>query len=568
MKHLTTFLASLFFLSTAPSLTADGVVLTKKTPTDSEEYWNPIEFGSIENFPTSVVITSKGTKQNSTIPRHQIGEVIEFVDFNATSIVSEDGLSKIKAARDSVAKHASKCKQAAGILSAVVQNYDQVLSHYADGNVLVAGKWINKHDYAAKLKAEALASTAGSIPEVVAGAKSFKNVRVTKVVGDRISIMHEGGIASFKSGDLSEETRMRMENAFPKQFQGNQKNTSSEPEKSIADNDKPMMPGQQSSLETQLPPPLGDVPGKTNPSFKPKPLPTPEEYLEAAKLKQLEEEKTKNRLQAMMTPNIIALNEQKPKILEAVDLIKSKIAAIPFNSRGDINFSFDFATGMMSFAADLNTGTRYSFPMGCLDPGRIYLGEEYSSPLITMHTHDDEYFILDGKLPIRFAVLRPLDQVDALKLSKAFYFLASIYNTQTLTPEIPTVRMERLLGKLVFQTYKISVNDGIINLVQVRKSRPDDASPTETVIRVKLLDLDPERFTIYQQRKDAEFEASVDLRCASGKNATLDVTQDGITKTRTADNFDLWCLNRHDAERVLEDIIRLCIKAGWRRGSF
>ncbi len=220
----------LCWILNAASLTAAGVVLTKQTPSESEAYWKPIEFGSIENYPTSVVITPKGTKQTSTITRYQIGVVIEFVDLNATSIVSEDQFNKFKAARDSLAGYASQCKQAADILSAVVQNYDQVLRYYADGNVLIAGKWISKHDYEAKMKADQLAATAGSIPELVSGGKTFKNVRVTKVVGDRISIMHEGGIASLHASELAEEVRMKLEITFPRHFQKAQE-TPATPEK-------------------------------------------------------------------------------------------------------------------------------------------------------------------------------------------------------------------------------------------------------------------------------------------------------------------------------------------------
>jgi hypothetical protein len=224
----------LCWILNAASLTAAGVVLTKQTPSESEAYWKPIEFGSIENYPTSVVITPRGTKQTSTITRYQIGVVIEFMDLNATSIVSEDQFNKFKAARDSLAGYASQCKQAAGILSDVVQNYDQVLRYYADGNVLIAGKWISKHDYEAKLKADALAATAGSIPELVSGGKTFKNVRVTKVVGDRISIMHEGGIASLHVVELNEETLMKFEIAFPRHFQ--QKANKSVPASKSTDN--------------------------------------------------------------------------------------------------------------------------------------------------------------------------------------------------------------------------------------------------------------------------------------------------------------------------------------------
>ena len=90
MKNVISFLMSLCWILSAASLTAAGVVLTKQTPSESEAYWKPIEFGSIENYPTSVVITPKGTKQTSTITRYQIGVVIEFVDLNEYGGLKKD----------------------------------------------------------------------------------------------------------------------------------------------------------------------------------------------------------------------------------------------------------------------------------------------------------------------------------------------------------------------------------------------------------------------------------------------------------------------------------------------
>ncbi len=238
MKTLNAFLAFLCLLLSVKSGLGAGVVLMKETSDQSEAYWQPVEFGSIENFPTSVVITVGATKQTTTIPRYKIGEVIEFRDFSMASVVTEDHIGRIKAEREVVAKRANQCKKAAAILSPVVKNYDQVLGDYANGNVLVAGKWINKYDYEAQMKADALAVNAGAISEIMLGKKAFKNVRVTKVIGDRISIMHDGGIASLNSAEMSEEARMKLEIAFPKIFASKQPEPVQGPKKA------PLSPGE------------------------------------------------------------------------------------------------------------------------------------------------------------------------------------------------------------------------------------------------------------------------------------------------------------------------------------
>ncbi len=562
MKHLITFLVSLFLLSTAPSLTAAGVVLTKKTPTDSEEYWNPIEFGSIENFPTSVVITSKGTKQTSTIPRHQIGEVIEFVDFNATSIVSEDGLSKIKAARDSVAKHASKCKQAAGILAAVVQNYDQVLSQYADGNVLVAGRWINKHDYAAKLKADALASTAGSIPEVIAGAKTFKNVRVTKVVDDRISIMHEGGIASFNSGDLSDETRLRMETAFPKYFQKTQQTPANE--------NAPASKGTEKTAFVDSPPQMQIGSGTLPPSpletnaLKPQTLQNQQDAIAAA-----------FQLRAVAPLDKTILEKEKSTIIEAVESIGKRVAATKYNGSLNIRLSFDPLIGKMTIgdqlASILNNRT-YLFLFGDLDPERIYADSFTQDGKVIYYT--EAHTINDANSVRVFSgtengteysvVLFASDEVDAKKNAKAMQFLAAIYKTSDKAlPSDPLVKLNLLLNKYGNGVTKVSLNNDEL----VFESIWGDGKPgaDSTIQKINLTQLDPEKFTF---KDTGEKHSYVELICSTGNLARINHIVRGAEKSTTADGVAFRALNSMDARQILDIVVDLCVKAGWKKPRF
>ncbi len=238
MKPLVAHIACICLLLSAGSVLGAGVVLMRQTPDEAEAYWQPVEFESIENFPTAVVIKAEETKQTTSIPRYKIAEVIEFRDFSMASVVTEDHIGKLKAEREALARRANQCKKATAILSPIVKTYDQVLGDFANGNVLVSGKWVNKYDNEARIKAEALAANAGAISEVRVGKSIFKNVRVTKVVGDRISIMHDGGIASFNSTETSEEVRMKLEISFPKIFASKQPEAGPKPASSLPSDTK------------------------------------------------------------------------------------------------------------------------------------------------------------------------------------------------------------------------------------------------------------------------------------------------------------------------------------------
>jgi len=189
--------ASLSFLSAA------GIVLTKKTPSEAEVYWHPIEFSTLENYSSSIVIQSTGTRQSTTIPRYTIGAVLEFPSLTLATLIAEEDWNNLKSKKDDFAMHSTLCKEAAPILSKVVSEIDQVLTKHQDGFLLVRGQWINKHEWAAKMAADAKALQAAKGPEITIGKMTYRDVKVTKVVDGRISIMHEGGIANIMLSDLS-----------------------------------------------------------------------------------------------------------------------------------------------------------------------------------------------------------------------------------------------------------------------------------------------------------------------------------------------------------------------------
>ena len=204
--------ASLSFLNAA------GIILTKKTPSEAEVYWHPIEFSTLENYSSSIVIQSTGARQSTTIPRYTIGAVLEFPSLTLATLIDEEDWNKLKSKKDDLAMHSMLCKEATPILSKVVSEIDQVLTKHQDGFLLVRGQWINKHEWAAKIAADAKALQAAKGPEITVGKMTYRDVKVIKVVADRISIMYEGGIASIKIGELSEDQLLKLKAGFAAMF--------------------------------------------------------------------------------------------------------------------------------------------------------------------------------------------------------------------------------------------------------------------------------------------------------------------------------------------------------------
>lgn len=539
------------------SLKAAGVVLTKQTPSESEAYWKVIEFSSIEHFPTSVVITTT-SKQTSSIPRHQIGEVIEFVDFNATSIVTEEQLSKLKTARESVVLHASRCKQAANILTTVAAGYDQVLQSHAKGNVLVAGKWLKRADYEAQQNADRMAATAGTVPEITAGTKTFKNVRVTKVEGDRISIMHDGGIAALNVKEISDATLKKLEGAFPKQFFKEEKNTSTEPAKSpLAENKTPKLPWEPEQNTS----PTTTESGKTSSIQRPLPLPGSDGLGLTVQA---------GRKRAPLDKKI--LEKEKPDILEAVSSIKKRLSLSKYNGGQDIMFGFDLETGRMSVGDQMAMFTKrrvYILMVGDLDPGRIETGT-YRENYETVHyvqafTTNDAKTIegIDSMASHleRNLILLAEDDVDAERNGKALHYLASIYRSNDLSlPDKPLDRLNALLTKDEEGDIAAELDGDTLVL-----SGRGKGSRISTTTRVHLRDLDPEKF---RYLNSGEQSSNVELFCATGKTAVFIEDTNGQVLKGTTTTMSFPVLNVGVARQIIEIITQMCIDAGWRKQKF
>lgn len=207
------------FLLTASLCSGAGLVLTKKTPNESPKFWIPIEFMIIEQFPTSVVISSTKRGPQTAIPRYQIAEVIEFIDFNATTVVNAEQLGKIKAVKEALlARAATLSSQAAGLLTRAIGAYEQVISTCENGNVLLGGKWMKAANFEEQQRSAIAASKMGSVDKLEVGSVSYKGVRVKKVVGNKISIMHDDGILTVIMEQLTGDALLRLKSAFPKEF--------------------------------------------------------------------------------------------------------------------------------------------------------------------------------------------------------------------------------------------------------------------------------------------------------------------------------------------------------------
>jgi len=164
----------------------------------------------------SMVVLSP-TGERITIPNPQFGDQIEFPDLVKDSFVSADDVAALKAKRDQLATVATRYKKAAGAITPMVTAIDAALEQLILGRVLVSGTWMNRNEYDQKMR-EATGPKGASVASVPFKGAFLKNVRVSAVRGDRVSLVHDAGIATIPLSEIPADVLAQLKATAPQLF--------------------------------------------------------------------------------------------------------------------------------------------------------------------------------------------------------------------------------------------------------------------------------------------------------------------------------------------------------------
>ncbi|MBX7210663.1 MAG: hypothetical protein K1X78_20315 [Verrucomicrobiaceae bacterium] len=245
----------LSFVASQGFCLADGVIMTNRTNT-TPEYWTAVPYKSLEKFALSIVVHSP-TGEKITVPNPEFGDQIEFPDLAKDTFVAADDVAALKAKREKLAAAAARYKKASGLINPVVAAIDTALENLELGRVLVGGTWMNRNEYDQKMR-EAT-SKGGVVSSVPFRSVVLKNVRVSSVRGDRISVLHDGGIATILLSEISADVLSKLKATAPQLFiekapdaQSQQRPTVPPPaEKSATDNSEPLRKAKADLAQTE-----------------------------------------------------------------------------------------------------------------------------------------------------------------------------------------------------------------------------------------------------------------------------------------------------------------------------
>lgn len=219
---------------------AAGVVLTKEIPSQSEEFWKPAPFTRIERFTFAVVIYSADGGK-TTIPNAQVGKTIEMPDLAKASLVTGSDIASWKTLRQEITTGIAQYRSAAQVLKALLAEVDGVISRFDAGNVLLSGKWVTRAEYDRSVR-EAAGGGQKTMASLAVRGTTLRNARVTAVRGDKISLLHEGGMLVVGTQELAPEDLKRLQWMAPEHFRTTQTTSVAPPSTPAAVSSVPTSP--------------------------------------------------------------------------------------------------------------------------------------------------------------------------------------------------------------------------------------------------------------------------------------------------------------------------------------
>lgn len=205
-KRLITFLTIPFltlFQANPAHAEGAGIALVKRREGESPEFWKPFLFSRADVFTVAVKLAPLGSKDTVSVPRSQVGAVIEIPDFKTATIDKPDAIATITAKRKQLEELAKTCTAAASILTSSAQELKKAEEKFAAGNVLRIGKWI---DLEAIKRAElAKAPPIITIPSMTIAGQTFTTVQLDSFSGTIVGIKHSGGTQNFLTTSVTDD---------------------------------------------------------------------------------------------------------------------------------------------------------------------------------------------------------------------------------------------------------------------------------------------------------------------------------------------------------------------------
>jgi len=187
-----------------------GVIIYKDPPNGSDDVARVAEYLSYEKFSRVVHYTpANGGALIRTNASGLVG-IIEYPDLQLGTIVTQAQIQEFEVVIAQLTDILTKYALARGVMDDDLARFKAALQVFDQGNVLVSGAWKSKSEYEESLKQEQK-----GLPELTIGDRIYENLKVTSIVGSKISFMHSGGVGSADLSQLTDKQIERLNTTLP-----------------------------------------------------------------------------------------------------------------------------------------------------------------------------------------------------------------------------------------------------------------------------------------------------------------------------------------------------------------
>lgn len=187
-----------------PALGAElprGLVIQKKT-WQSDKFASATEFFMKEEFPQIINFVTQPGAKPSLVLRADIIQVVDYLEFNNRIFSTEADRIVLDQTILSYEAISSQYPQAAAFLNPKILLLREWTAALVAGDVILRGKTVSRHELNAQ-RTSSVSSAPTAIPALEYDGLTMRQVRVTAVRGDRISVIHDGGVASLALSSVS-----------------------------------------------------------------------------------------------------------------------------------------------------------------------------------------------------------------------------------------------------------------------------------------------------------------------------------------------------------------------------
>jgi len=184
-----------------------GFLIFKDIPAMPNRDAKVIEFIWAEEFTQVVNYRVKGNPRQGRLFREKVPAVVRYPDFSKSTLTTPADFGELQKEIERLTGIAKEFPQTEDRIAKAKEELEATLETYADGQVLVNGRWINQDATTRPARDKGSYIDKMTVEDENGIDKTYYNVHVLTIEPDRVRITHSEGSAAIPHSKLPDELK-------------------------------------------------------------------------------------------------------------------------------------------------------------------------------------------------------------------------------------------------------------------------------------------------------------------------------------------------------------------------